>query len=426
MKKPVPEPQPLWTRVGVDFTREEIEDRILLREFALRFNGCLDLKRPILEKLEDFGEFDDATAKALLIAIIDVLRENAPSNERRPLADFIKQLRARGMSVYDILYTMHHKLRSGTNLRIPNLANVLEEGSGRNGDTIDSTALIPVMLALMDDVLETDVARKEVDRWKEEAAEVRRNYHKSMKEEKEHWAPLRVKLLDEKKAGGAGFDLAKWKKKFEAAKAKHDSKEHALKFDFIKNIAEISPRFSPLVDMDGRTYYIHSPSMRKPPAKSTRDDYRKWTWFVAVWGTRPGSAKRIDDETEADSDKKVDSSGSLSSELTDPDDSEDEISGAKEEREALAHKRAQAAAEQEGWWGFGETAELKLLAKWLQWRDQEAGAHSTPEESADGDDDATPDAEDDEAKANEGSKRLVTALLDFATVLQYADDVTAK
>jgi len=115
------------------------------------------------------------------------------------------------MSVYDILYTMHHKLRSSTSLHIPNLATVLEES--KKGEDIDSTALIPVLLALIDDVLETDAARKEVDRWKEEGAEVRRNYHKAMKEEKEHWAPLRVKLMDEKKVGGAGFDLAKWKKK---------------------------------------------------------------------------------------------------------------------------------------------------------------------------------------------------------------------
>jgi len=179
--------------------------------------------------------------------------------------------------------------------------------------------------------------------------------------------------------------------------------------------------------MDGRTYYIQTPSLRKPPAKSTRDDYGKWTWFVAVWGARPASAKRIDDETEDDDKEKADTSGSASSELTDPDESDDEISGAKEEREAIARKRAQVAATREGWWGFGEAAELKVLAKWLQWRDSEASGHSSADGSADGDEDGTPDAEDDdESKPSDGSKRLVAALLDFATVLQYADDVIAK
>jgi hypothetical protein len=33
VKKPQPEPQPLWTRVGADFTRDEIEERILVSLF---------------------------------------------------------------------------------------------------------------------------------------------------------------------------------------------------------------------------------------------------------------------------------------------------------------------------------------------------------------------------------------------------------
>jgi hypothetical protein len=163
--------------------------------------------------------------------------------------------------------------------------------------------------------------------------------------------------------------------------------------------------------MDGRTYYIHTPSLRKPPAKSTRDDFGKWTWFVAVWGARPTSAKRLDVGEEA-------SENGTSSSLTE-EESEDEISGAKEAREAKRVGR-------EGWWGFGEAAELRLLAKWLQWRDQEAGTAST-DGSSNGDEDDSRDAEEDEeAKQNDGSKRLVTALLDFASVLQYADDAIAK
>jgi hypothetical protein len=39
-------------------------DHVLqLREFCLRFAQYLDLKRVILEKLEDFAEFDATTAK---------------------------------------------------------------------------------------------------------------------------------------------------------------------------------------------------------------------------------------------------------------------------------------------------------------------------------------------------------------------------
>jgi hypothetical protein len=42
VKKPQPEPQPLWTRVGVDFTREEIEERILVGIFPV-FSSILCL-----------------------------------------------------------------------------------------------------------------------------------------------------------------------------------------------------------------------------------------------------------------------------------------------------------------------------------------------------------------------------------------------
>jgi hypothetical protein len=104
---------------------------------------------------------------------------------------------------------MHHKLRPATDLHIPDLSTVLK----KKEHDVHPDALIPVMLALIDDVLETDGARKEVDRWKEEAADVRRTYHRGMKEEKERWGPLRAKFMDEKKVGGAGFDLVKWKKK---------------------------------------------------------------------------------------------------------------------------------------------------------------------------------------------------------------------
>jgi hypothetical protein len=163
--------------------------------------------------------------------------------------------------------------------------------------------------------------------------------------------------------------------------------------------------------MDGRTYYIHTPSLRKPPAKSTRDDFGKWTWFVAVWGARPASAKRLD---EGEEDGETGESNSSTEE------SEDEISGIREAKLAHEAKRAR----REGWWGFGEAAELRLLAKWLQWRDREAGTPST-DGSVNGDEDGSPDAEEDD-KPNDGSKRLVSALLDFASVLQYADDVVAK
>lgn len=369
-------PQPLWTRVGAGFTRREIEDRILLREFVIRFNDSLDIKRVYLERLEDFDTFDDATAKALLVAFLEVVKTDLTSDQRRPLNDFLKELRDRGMTFYDILSGLD-KMRQKTGLNIPSLTKQLKQPQ----DEIDSEALIPVLLALVDDLLDTRALRAQVDKYKDEGVEVRKEYFAAAKAERERWSSLRSSLMEEKKVGGKGFDQAKWKQKFEAAKAKHDAKDHSIRLNFLKKQASISLRFTPQVDMDGRVYYFHTPSLRKPPAKSTRDDYGKWCWFVPVWGRRPDDAERVDEPT-----------------------------GSKNTVES--------------WWGFGEAAECKLLAKWIQFRTEQSNNKAGSDRAGESDDSSDlTDLEDDEDVGKTDSKQLVAALLDFATVLDYADDV---
>jgi hypothetical protein len=172
----------------------------------------------------------------------------------------------------------------------------------------------------------------------------------------------------------------------ENAKTKHDAAEHLIKFNYTKNQAAIAPRFSPLMDKDGRVYYIHTPSLRKPPAKSTRDEFMKWTWFIAVWGKRPDDATRVDEAQDTDNDE-------------------------------------------EGWWAFGDAKECKQLADWLQWRDGEGKEKEDLQEQLfDGklSDSENSEESDKDATTSSDSKRLVAAILDFANVLQYADDVVAK
>ncbi|KAG9054607.1 hypothetical protein FS842_004675 [Serendipita sp. 407] len=387
VKKPIVKkaPQPLWTRVGVDFTRQEVEDRIMLREFTLRFNSCLGIKRNILEKLEDFGTFDDVVAKAILLSMIETIKADSPSDERRLLNEFVGKVRGRGMSFYDILCHLQ-QLRHKTGLNIPNLVNDLKV----EPHTINADALIPVMLGLIDDLLQTRAVRSELDKFKTEMADVRKGYYAAVKEEKERWAGIRVPMMEEKKKGGPSYDAEKWKKKFEAAKAKHDANEHAIKFDYVKNQAAIAPRYTPLVDKEGRTYYIHTPSTRKPPAKSSRDEFMKWTWFVAVWGKLPEDAKRIDIPSDVKKDE-------------------------------------------EGWLGFGEAAECELLAKWIQFKAEEAEETERAASSKNSSDDDSSELTEEEEDGDEDgdarvadSKRLVAALLDFADVLRYADDTLGK
>ncbi|KAG8797967.1 hypothetical protein FRC16_008273 [Serendipita sp. 398] len=299
--------------------------------------------------------------------------------------DFTRKVRGRGMSFYDILCHLQ-QLRHKTGLNIPNLVNDLKV----EPHTINADALIPVMLGLIDDLLQTRAVRSELDKFKTEMADVRKGYYAAVKEEKERWAGIRVPMMEEKKKGGPSYDAEKWKKKFEAAKAKHDANEHAIKFDYVKNQAAIAPRYTPLVDKEGRTYYIHTPSTRKPPAKSSRDEFMKWTWFVAVWGKLPEDAKRIDIPSDV---KK----------------------------------------EEEGWWGFGEAAECELLAKWIQFKAEEAEETERAASSKNSSDDDSSELTEEEEDGDEDgdvrvadSKRLVAALLDFADVLRYADDTLGK
>lgn len=146
----------------------------------------------------------------------------------------------------------------------------------------------------------------------------------------------------------------------------------------------------------------------------------KWTWYVAVWGKRPADATRIDDAEDGDNsddnDKDQDDSSDTSS-LTDSE-SEDELAGepTKDTKESKPLV--------EGWWGFGDATECKLLAKWLEWKEcnQEGQDDSDDEDSNPG------DSEEGEQGSTgiSNSKRLVTAIMDFASVLQYADNVVNK
>lgn len=140
------------------------------------------------------------------MTFVETIKSQAPSEDRRRLNDFLKQIRAKGMSFYDILYTLN-TLRTKTNLHIPNLTKTLES----KPEDVDAEALIPVLVGFIDDLMGTKAIRAEVDRYKEEIVEARKAYFASMKAEKKRWSRIRNTLNEEKKANALGFDLTKWK-----------------------------------------------------------------------------------------------------------------------------------------------------------------------------------------------------------------------
>lgn len=150
-----------------------------------------------------------------------MLKNEGPSEERRKLNEFIKQIRARGMSFYDILSTMN-TFRTKTSLHIPDLTKVLK----RKPDTVEADALIPVLLNLIDDLMVTKSLRAEIDKYKEESVDIRKEHYATMKEERERWSKIRTALMEEKKQAAAGFDLAKWKVKVCLLLVKLDCRLH--------------------------------------------------------------------------------------------------------------------------------------------------------------------------------------------------------
>ena len=82
-------------------SRKEIEDRIAvcliyhhacldmltavrqIREFFLRFSEALNVKRPLLEALEDFAWLERDVAVGCLAALLDALRLDRPADTRK-------------------------------------------------------------------------------------------------------------------------------------------------------------------------------------------------------------------------------------------------------------------------------------------------------------------------------------------------------
>lgn len=173
----------------------------------LRFNDALGLKKPILEKLEDFYVFDDTIAKALLLAFLGILINDQIGEHRKRLAGLRNNISNKGMPVKDILQSLND-IAMKTPLSIPDLKATLES----NEDDLTPESLIPAMLGLTSDMLQTKEIRDLVDNWKD-IPEEKRKYHAAMRDERERWASKRNPLNDEKKAGGQGFNLSKWKVK---------------------------------------------------------------------------------------------------------------------------------------------------------------------------------------------------------------------
>ncbi|KIM45387.1 hypothetical protein M413DRAFT_442058 [Hebeloma cylindrosporum] len=451
--KPRDLPTLKWTPVPIHLTQVEAEDRIFIREFVLRFGDHLApvMAKSNIEELELIGgrpgkldDDDEVTGwvsdpcvKALFVGLLGVLAQDHESN----LAKAIKELRAAGFNLnklWNILFALRADTikisasgspdtssKSGHSdkpLTFPDpspppnsaVATARSLRSLRQSESmvnvVSSTQMIPVLVSLMHQVLETAIVREELDQGAKNARDMIRDAKEATRIESERWEKERNAM-----------EVAP---KDKALKTENRTKRMLHK-DQIANIDNsmkiistvFTPRFTPLgTDLDDRVYYALSPGVAErqaafeyielasseKPSKPKRkgrllspDDrleMREWSWFVAVWGKKTPS---------------LPAAGTVQ---------KMEVDGTTDESENESDDEAV-----EKWWGFWEPGEISKVAEWISIKagldddeesttsDSRASSSSIPKDKVD-------------SSTNPRTaplRRLVTELKDYAALLQW-------
>jgi hypothetical protein len=234
-RKPKPLPKVLWTPVPVppSFTLDLALPRIAIREFALRFGKLLDMSRTHLEELEEIGgrrsrEVDDdddgldqdidvemgwvgeTCLRALLLGLLSLLlnslHESGDKQEKRAVQDAIQEMKASRANlsrIWSALATMRAELRKVHKkpmfpdpLPPPQHTKIHTTRSGAltgAGVHVTSAAqLVPIMIPLIEMVLNAQAIRDEFEEGVKEAKE-------RIKEEKERTKAIREQWEGSKK-----------------------------------------------------------------------------------------------------------------------------------------------------------------------------------------------------------------------------------
>ncbi|KAF8260966.1 hypothetical protein EI94DRAFT_1833576 [Lactarius quietus] len=379
IRQPKPLPKVTWTPLPVpsSFTLDRALPRIAIREFVVRFGRLLDMSRAHLEELEEIGgrrphEVDDPDSdseqdievemgwisetclRAILLGLLNLLSqvELGGKQGKKAIQDAIQEIKASRANlsrIWGALASLRTEIEKvdGTSIfpdplsppqhtKIHTTRSGALNGAGLNVAT--TAQLVPVVLPLIEMVLETQAVHDELDEGVKEAKE-------RAKEEKERAKAIREQWDLTKKNGNLG----------KAARAEHHRSLSALEQALRVTLHTHAPRFAPLgIDHEGRTYFALTPSIAERDAAASllagdsskggkahgraiisadeRNTLRRWGWFIAVWGQKPADglvpAREDDDD--------------------DDDDTEDDME-----------------EEEERWWGLWRADEIRKLADWI-------------------------------------------------------------
>ncbi|KAH7888731.1 hypothetical protein F5I97DRAFT_1803661 [Phlebopus sp. FC_14] len=398
-------PKVTWTPVNLSLSLREAEERIHIREFSLRFASVLDISRTHQEELEELKpsrtrnaeEDDDALVpwvsetcvKSLILGLLSLF--DVRGDNEKCLQAAIKSVRDSGANLNKIWAALAN-LRDRQNVLTPTPSNsrsphffsslpdplppsesatVIRTRSGRSsvhteGVNVGRTAqLVPVVAVLVNAAVETEAVREEIEagiqKGKERARDAREAY----------------RLENERFNQATGHQKAKDKK----ARMEHHKHIMADIDGVLKvSLSAYTHRISPLGrDTEGRIYWALTPGLiereaaldrlrsysqgrsrqssskvrRRPlvPSEEDRRALKKWSWFLAVWGTRP----------------------SISESIIDPGSEDDVTEDGEDEKR---------------WWGFWDPDEITKLVAWMHSRSG-LGNFGTGSDGRDLDDDSS-------------------------------------
>jgi hypothetical protein len=124
----------------------------------------------------------------------------------QPYAATLKEIKSKGAPYGDMLFALN-----ALNVKVKwNLSYTpFKQPTASMKD--DAAALVPAILTLMDLVCSTKTIRKAIEDGTKATTNIKKEFIAKRKAEDERWATVRKPLQDEKKVGGLGFNLEKWK-----------------------------------------------------------------------------------------------------------------------------------------------------------------------------------------------------------------------
>ncbi|GMK55244.1 hypothetical protein CspeluHIS016_0203000 [Cutaneotrichosporon spelunceum] len=315
------------TRMG----REEVEQRMYLREFVCRFRELLKLPERSLGAFDDFDHpLGETTVRQVASAFLGLITNTGNMNSRQfdldePEVDFeIEDLReemryadlARFAAIYqqaaDILElkmprdpaeaarernekAMRALLDLGVDDEAPAWAMETGSSTRRGASRLPAPSeVVRMLLALVEHVMHLDIVRYQMDlNVGYSVGDEIRKMSTEQKEEAKRWDAEKKKLNAARVRAKSAADTKAAREKLKEREAEHIKRNRMPILNYRAGLARKSMRFEALgVDLDGRVYYSLS------ARELDRERYRPGFWArgVLIWGRGWG---REDDDVPA-------------------------------------------------------------------------------------------------------------------------------